>query len=100
MTFQTPGWWSGIISLGIAMMIAILSHKFSFTVPAVENLLGNIFEWIYRAIWWGYRTTTRVLIMITRILEGEGSVLWALLILIILIVSISIWASQNDLEFR
>jgi hypothetical protein len=43
--------------------------------------------WVYRILWSLYRQIGRLLYAITRLLEGEGGLLWALL-LFILIISI------------
>ncbi len=45
--------------------------------------------WFYRALWWLYRTTSRLILYLARILEGEGGVLWSILIIILLVLIIT-----------
>ena len=42
-----------------------------------------------RALWWLYRSVSRLVIYLGQILEGEGGVLWAVLIIILLVLIIS-----------
>ena len=47
------------------------------------------FRWIYRAIWRLYFLLGRLVRLISNILEGDGGVLWALLILVLFIAILS-----------
>jgi len=99
-SFQIPGWWSGLIPLGLAAIFMVLFRRIPFEFSPYPNLLSNVFEWIYQILWWGYRSFSRALYVVTRLLEGEGSVLWALLILILLIVTIIIRGSVDEFELK
>ncbi len=99
-SFQTPGWWSGLILLGLAAIFMVLFRRIPFEISSHRNRFGSVFEWIYQIIWWGYRTISRVLYVVTRLLEGEGSILWALLILVLLIITINIWGSFDEFDLK
>lgn len=50
-------------------------------------LLGNLLalNWLYRFLSWLYQGALNVILLLTAILEGEGGILWALVILALLI---------------
>jgi hypothetical protein len=98
-SLQTPGWWGGIVSLGLVGIVIYLNRRYSVIAFRVTNRFSSIFEWVYRFFWWLYGVLSRVFYIATRMLEGEGSVLWALLILIMLIVTINFWGSTDGIEF-
>jgi hypothetical protein len=93
-TFQTPGWWSGFVSLGLVAIILIISRKTKVSLPPFFNRIGLIFDWSYRLFWWVYSRLSRSLSIIMRLLEGDGSFLWALLILILIVVIINFWSGR------
>ncbi len=83
----SSGWWGGAISLGIGLILVIIRRR-EVTIPlAFADAFGKLLslEWIYRIFWWLYRTLIRVFSSISQILEGEGGILWSLLMLILLI---------------
>jgi hypothetical protein len=97
-SFQTAGWWSGVISTGLATILLIrYRDKFILTQTNVSRI-KTVFLWISHFLWWGYRSLGRILYIMTRMLEGDGSVLWAILILILLTVTISIWGNGDIIE--
>jgi len=95
---QTPGWVSGLIPMGLAAILIVLNRRKLISLPPYVDHIFGVFDWVYRFIWWVYRILGRILFVITRLLEGEGSVLWALLILIMLIVTVNLWGSGEVLE--
>lgn len=99
-SFQTPGWWSGLIPLGLAAILLVLSRRRSLTAPRFLNHFGELFNlnWLYRFLWGIYRGFGRALYIFTQLLEGEGGILWTVLILIMLIVTINLWGSGVGLE--
>ncbi len=99
-SFQTPGWWSGLIPLGLAALFLAWSRRGPISAPPFLFRLAELFNlnWMYRFFWGIYRGFSRILYIFTRLLEGEGGILWALLILIMLIVTINFWGSGVNLE--
>jgi len=95
--FYTSGWWWGLVSLGLSALIMIFGIKRSISVPRFIYRLSSVFDWFYQVFWGVYRGFGRFLYLVTRLLEGEGGILWALLILILLIVSLNLWNSGDNL---
>jgi hypothetical protein len=56
-------------------------------IRAALGFLGNVFrlDWLYRFIWFVYETLGKILTIFSAILEGDGGVLWALLLLVLLV---------------
>jgi hypothetical protein len=100
-SLQTPGWWSGLIPLGLAALFLVWSHREPWSVPVFLSRIGEAFtlNWMYRFFWWLYRSIGRVLSIFTKLLEGDGGILWALLILLMLIVTVNLWGAGDTLEF-
>lgn len=83
--------WLGLFSL-ISAIVIILAGIRGITLPKrISNIIRSLLslEWIYGLFWWFYRTLSRLFSSISSILEGEGGVLWAILILILLISLLS-----------
>lgn len=99
-SFQTPGWWSGLIPLGLAAIFLVWSRREPISYPPFFIRLAGIFDfsWINRLFWFIYRSIGRILEVFTLLIEGEGGILWALLILIMLIVTINLWGSGVSFE--
>ena len=97
-SFQTSGWWSGVIPTGMAAILVIRYRDKEILPRTYVSRIKAVLLWISRFLWWGYRYLGRILYFVTRILEGEGSVLWAILILLLFIVTISIWGNGEIIE--
>ena len=99
-SFQTPGWWIGLIPLGLIAVFLVIDHRELKLFPSFLNRVGGSinFSWVSRVFWGIYHGLARILYVITQLLEGEGGILWALLILIMLIVTINIWGSGVGVE--
>jgi hypothetical protein len=97
-SFQSAGWWSGIISTGISIILIIRYRGKFVLLHNYVSRINTILLWISRFLWWGYRLLGRILFFVTRIFEGDGSLLWAILILILLTVTIRIWGSGDIFE--
>jgi hypothetical protein len=94
------GWWSGVgngpfrleiawpgaLALGLVASLAVLSRRFHTFPERVVAITRNLlsFGWLYRYLWSFYQSLGRLLNFLTTILEGEGGVLWALLLLALL----------------
>ncbi len=83
----TVGWWGGVLAIVPAAAFWYLSRReTALPSPISANLHGLLsLEWMYRVFWWLYRYISRFFSSISLILEGEGGVLWAFLMLILLI---------------
>jgi len=97
-SFQTLGWWIGLIPIGIVILILFIDRRWSGILTIDNFRFNNAFNLAYRSFWTVYKIVGRFLYGITRLLEGEGSVLWALLILLILILSINLWGDYGGFE--
>ncbi len=91
-TLLRPNWgsmaaWGGVLAVGLATLAArYLPRRLPLparVMPALQGVLS--LSWLYGIIWWVYRAVGKLLAAISLILEGEGGVLWALLMLILLI---------------
>lgn len=77
------GWFTGLASLGLAGLLVALGRRWKNTSPGWVVVLQSLLSlnWLYRIIWGIYRLISRLLGTFTKLLEGEGGVLWALLLL-------------------
>jgi hypothetical protein len=100
---RTTGiWWMGVVTacvLGLAVLIYWRRLEFSarlrlpavkWLTPILQMVLGFIGEmlrldWLYRFFWLVFGAIGRLLGAATAILEGDGGVLWALLLLALLV---------------
>lgn len=80
-------WWIGFVVVGIVGLIALLASRgISLQQPIFSTFRSVLsLEWMYRFFWWLYRTLARGFGIISQIFEGEGGILWAILILILLV---------------
>ena len=95
-------WWLPLISTALAVSVIFFIQKFGVTMPYVQLpsssgitkalnwLLPRIepvfrLEWIYRAAWQLNNLLSAVMKGFSTILEGEGGVLWTILLLILII---------------
>lgn len=81
------GWWGGVTAIGVVAVIMFLRRREISLPSSVSTSLGNLLslEWIYRILWWLFRTLSQTFSAISQILEGEGGILWSILMLILLI---------------
>jgi hypothetical protein len=98
------GWWGlldsgpvtfmrllpGLLSLAL-LALGIFAWQNSPELPArlrliLRSILG--LQWLYRLLWEVYRTLSRLARLISLVLDGEGGVLWALLLLTLLMAFI------------
>jgi hypothetical protein len=91
--FSTPTWfiislWIGVISLAAVMYRygGILNKAWGRLYPVVEVLDG---QWLYHSIWQGSVNLLNLIRVISDVIEGRGSLLWSLLILLIVILIVS-----------
>ena len=87
LTWTSPVWWGGALIMGSAVLV---KKYFPKRIPLPARVLSSTqkflsLSWIYSSFWWIFRVFSKLVSSISLILEGEGGVLWALLILILLI---------------
>lgn len=79
--------WPNLVALVVILLISVLYRR-GFRFPA---RLTRVFRqtlslgWFYRFAWQIYRLGARTVAFINRVLEGEGGLLWTLLLLVILL---------------
>jgi hypothetical protein len=79
--------WPNLVAL-VFIAISILLYLRGFRIP---TRLTHIFRrtlslgWFYRFAWQLYRLGARTVAFVNLILEGEGGLLWTLLLLVILL---------------
>jgi hypothetical protein len=86
-------WIIGPVTLLIAAIILFISWRLPqpFHIPqkltktSFWNTLFS-FEWLYNFIWNAYRTVSRLFGVISTILEGDGGILWALVLFALIFV--------------
>ncbi len=81
------GWLIGPMVLILACVILFLTRRSPQLVyPSIDPGLKSgwdrllSFSWLYRSLWRLYRSLTRIFALVSTILEGEGGLLWALVI--------------------
>jgi hypothetical protein len=90
--------WPGIAAIGLALMVGYLARQ---RLPKSRISFGNLqkiglilrsvfsFNWFYKILWRAYRSTGRLIAFINSVLEGEGGVLWTLLLLVLLLAFVA-----------
>jgi len=81
------GWWVGIISVGLAALVVYWTRRDPHLLNRTSSTLAATvsFDWFYRFIWWSYRAISRFVTGLDSVLEGDGGILWALLMLTLLL---------------
>ncbi len=94
-------WWASVISFALAFPIFFLlrlietrelenqidQNRYVVSVKRISSLISPIMRlsWVYRLLWNIFIGLQRLLDMITRMLEGEGGVLWTVLLVALLL---------------
>lgn len=97
----SPGWWFSVMALILAagiQAVRMLRRRTAqeegqpkpISLVVRERVLSGLeiffrLEWLYGLFWLAYRLLQRFIRNLTVILEGDGGVLWALLLLALLI---------------
>ncbi len=99
----TPGvWWLGLISTVLVVTALIIIHRLGITPPYIQlptssgsaKVLNWIapkiepifrMEWVYQLGWRMYNAIGSILKGFSTILEGDGGILWTILLLVLLI---------------
>ena len=95
-------WWLGLISSLLVIAAFILIRRLGITPPYIQLPASSGFtkainwviprieplfrmEWIYRIVWWINNLLGKILSGFSTILEGDGGILWMILLLVLLI---------------
>jgi hypothetical protein len=100
-SFGSQGWWSGLIPIGLAVIFIVWDRKRPINGSLISTQFPKFFDlnWMYRLLWFLYRNVGKLFETFTRLFEGDGGVLWALIILMMLIVTINLWSFGIEFEF-
>jgi hypothetical protein len=81
--------WPGLVVVGIVVTVIVLGWRGVKPPERVGAIFDQVFSlrWFYDFFEWAYNAVGQALTFITALLEGEGGVLWAFL-LVALLVSI------------
>jgi formate hydrogenlyase subunit 3/multisubunit Na+/H+ antiporter MnhD subunit len=86
-------WLIGPLTLLVAALILFISWRYPRPFPRLNritnaSLSNRLFslEWLYNFIWQAYRTLSRVITLFSIILEGDGGILWALVLFALIFV--------------
>jgi hypothetical protein len=87
-------WWMGVVVFLVVAVSIVASRQQITLPPQLVAALGQglSLQWLYRSLWWSYRTLSKFFGAISSILEGEGGILWAILLLSLLVAVIQQWA--------
>jgi len=87
-------WWGGAVVLSLVAVLVVANRQRVALPPQLVDNLGQglSLQWLYRFLWWSYRTLSKLFGAISSILEGEGGILWAILLLSLLVAVIQQWA--------
>ena len=80
---QWTGWGGGAASLILAGAFWMLNSRQLHLPRRVSDTIRRVFSltWLYSLIWIFYQSLRRVIGWVTLILEGDGGILWAILLL-------------------
>lgn len=84
-------WFGGLAALLLAAAVWFTSLRRPRLPDPAVNALRRVFslDWLYGSLWAAYRALGRVIVTISGILEGEGGVLWAFVLLALLFTLIT-----------
>ena len=87
------GWIMGPLALIIAGLILYIAMRYPRPFPLLSrstktNFWNNLLSlnWLYRLLWKLFRTLSRLVAVISTILEGDGGILWALVLFALIFV--------------
>jgi hypothetical protein len=101
-SLTTANWWAGTSIVLVASLVVVLRYrKVAFYRPIVwpeigrlKNAIQRVFawidallrlEWLYRAVEFGYKGVRWLLQFIATILEGDGGILWTILLFVLIV---------------
>ncbi|MBN2386741.1 MAG: hypothetical protein JXB85_06940 [Anaerolineales bacterium] len=86
-------WWVALLTLGLAAGLVVLADRMQVRGGAAGSggRWADILRlnWLYRFLWAGFRLISRASNVITNTLEGDGGILWSLVVLVLLLTLFS-----------
>jgi hypothetical protein len=81
------GWFAGLVIIGLAVLMHVGIRRSPRVSSGFVKGMKSFFSmlWIYQYMWRFYRVGSRGLSYFTTVMEGEGGVLWTLLLLVLLV---------------
>jgi hypothetical protein len=91
---QSPplvGSWPSLAAAGLAIILLVLGERIPPLPPRLVSSLRAVFSlsWLYQLLWGVYRFVGRFVALINQILEGEGGILWTILLLTLMLSLLS-----------
>jgi len=92
-TIPLSGWFSGAIVLLVALAMWMRGRSLLYRLDFIPRYLARLesalhFSWLYRFLVAVYRLFGRIITIISDILEGEGGLLWTIIIVLLLFTSL------------
>ncbi len=93
-------WWASLATIFLAAALFWLLRKmipaptdaripegYTTAVRVFQSVISPVLSlsWLYRFLWFLFQGLQRLVVLLTRMLEGEGGVLWALLLVLLLL---------------
>jgi hypothetical protein len=80
-------WWAGIAAIAITALFVYLGQNEIQMPKRIVPVWDKMFSlgWISSLVWGAYRWIGRFISMMTKIAEGEGGILWAMVLSVILL---------------
>jgi hypothetical protein len=74
------------VSLGLGFGVWRMAEQFTGPTLGVGDFLKNLvrLDWAYRGVWVGVRGLSSLVQTVAEVLEGEGAMLWALVVVLVL----------------
>lgn len=81
------GWWVGFVVAALSGSMAFIYRRWEGFPPEALAVYQGLFSfgWLYQTLRGLYRLFSRFVAFLTNVLEGEGGLLWAMLILLTLL---------------
>jgi hypothetical protein len=88
-------WWAGPSALLLTALLVYIGQRDLHMPSSIAPIWNRLFSlgWLASLAWAMYRAAGRLIVIVTNVMEGEGGVLWAMLLLV-LVVSL---LAQNGL---
>lgn len=86
-------WWTGIASLAFCLSLFLLEKRIQIGKTAIKKIMSRLidvfssvsYKWIENVWNWFFWFLSAIVQFLTRLLEGEGGVIWVIVILSLLI---------------
>jgi hypothetical protein len=85
------GSWPSLAAVALAVILLVLGERIPPLPARLTSSLRAVFSfrWLYQLLWGVYRFIGRFVALINQILEGEGGILWTILLLTLMLSLLS-----------